>query len=642
MRSTPTGVQQQEEHESIGSRTLYRRRVEEQSVARAEYDVAPALPPLLVGFALLLILVIGLGFFSVRRLEAVGRTTLDLERQHAAKLSFLLRLRTALAELNNQARARAEAEARRELRPPFDLPLRTARGDVRELLSTLERTALGQTPLGARLRQQVAQFVDATEDAERFSLEGFERFRAADATLDQMLRDLGREQDDILRRSEELEGEAASRIRLLTLLALLTGVVVAAGTIWEVQRRFRQARQSLREVERQRRLSAQILEGMVSAVAVIDRQERIRSANAAFFRLFSKARIGSSISEPIASAEAMRMLEAAARCNPTQATYCGRWLIHTENNGDAHTFDVYASPLDIDGERASLITMVDVTEAAEAEAELRRTEALAAVGQATAQVAHEIKNPLGSIRLGVTLLRDMTTDEKALSTIALVERGIEHLNKITLDVTQYSRHKPLSLADVELAQLLDDSLALVSDRVAEKRARIERRYAAEPIRGLWDADQLQEVFVNLLANALDASDEGGAVVIETRAMRESSPGWATISIQDFGCGMDETTRARIFEPFFTTKKRGTGLGLAIVKRIVEQHGGKIEVESEAGRGTRFIIHLPLVAPANGAGDKRERIAQRSRGSERARAQSSRPDARGGQGQANAGSLHRAA
>ncbi|MFH4210096.1 ATP-binding protein, partial [Acinetobacter baumannii] len=82
------------------------------------------------------------------------------------------------------------------------------------------------------------------------------------------------------------------------------------------------------------------------------------------------------------------------------------------------------------------------------------------------------------------------------------------------------------------------------------RARIERRYAAEPIRGLWDADQLQEVFVNLLANALDASDEGGAVVIETRAMRESSPGSATISIQDFGCGMDETTRARIFEPFF--------------------------------------------------------------------------------------------
>ncbi|CDM64261.1 two-component system sensor histidine kinase NtrB [Pyrinomonas methylaliphatogenes] len=595
-----------------GKRVLYRRlrALRGEGVVRADYDLAPALPPLLVGFALLLILVLGLGVLSVRRLEIVGRTTLDLERQHAAKISLLLRLRTALTELNNQARARAEAEARRELRPPFDLPLRNARGEVRDLLDAFQKTALWQTDLGQQLGRQVADFVETAVDSERFSLEGFERFRALEATLDQMLRDLGREQDEILRTSEELEREAASRIRLLTYLAALTGAFVAAGTIWEVQRRFRQAKRSLREVERQRRFNLQILEGMVSAVAVIDAHERIRSANAAFLRLFPKAQIGSSIDEPLAQPEAMRMLERAARANAERATYCGRWVIRSGgSDGEARTFDLYASPLEVDGERASLVTMVDVTEAARAEAELRRKEALAAVGQATAQVAHEIKNPLGSIRLGVTLLRDMTTDERALSTIELLERGIEHLNKITLDVTRYSRHKPLSLSEVELQNLLEDSIMLVRDRLAEKRAHIERRYSAEPIHGLWDADQLQEVFVNLLVNALDASDDGKPIVVETRLIENSiaggqaGRGWAVISIEDFGCGMDAATRARIFEPFFTTKKRGTGLGLAIVKRIVEEHGGKLEVESEVGKGTRFTIKLPLVAPVENTADR---------------------------------------
>ena len=137
---------------------------------------------------------------------------------------------------------------------------------------------------------------------------------------------------------------------------------------------------------------------------------------------------------------------------------------------------------------------------------------------AAAQVAHEIKNPLGSIRLGVAMLRDMTRDRDAISTIDLVERGINHLSKLTLDVTQFSRLRQLTLVDVTLTELLDDSLDLVADKVREKRTPVERRYTEEPIRGRWDEDQLRQVFVNLLGNAVDASPaESPVEVTVTRA-----------------------------------------------------------------------------------------------------------------------------
>src|SRR5207244_3361474 len=132
------------------------------------------------------------------------------------------------------------------------------------------------------------------------------------------------------------------------------------------------------------------------------------------------------------------------------------------------TFDVYSSPLAINGARGQILTLVDVTEAAEAERGLRRQESLAAVGQATAQVAHEIRNPLGSIRLGVSMLRDSVSDAEGLNTIELVERGIKHLSKLVVDVAQFSRRKALEQANVDLRELVSHSLDLVADKINEK------------------------------------------------------------------------------------------------------------------------------------------------------------------------------
>jgi signal transduction histidine kinase len=241
---------------------------------------------------------------------------------------------------------------------------------------------------------------------------------------------------------------------------------------------------------------------------------------------------------------------------------------------------------------------------AESERTLRRSESLAAVGQATTQVAHEIRNPLGSIRLGVSMLRDSVTDQEALNTIELVERGIKHLNKLVVDVTQFSRQKELDRSQVDLHDALERSLDLVSERIREKNSTVEKRFSGEKLVGRWDADQLRQVFVNVIANAIDASQESASIRISTEVVSfdASSDGdghgripesYARITVTDRGKGMDNATREHIFEPFFSTKKRGTGLGLAIVKQIVEQHGGKISVASESGKGAKFTIDLPL-------------------------------------------------
>lgn len=572
--------------------------------------IAPTLTPLLIGFALLLALVVGLGAWSVRRLNDVSERVLDLERHRASKVNFLLGLREALTKLNNEARARAEAEVRGALLPPFSSQLRRSRREVSEqLLPRFERLPLAQTEKGREFGRSVQEFLDITENLDQYSLAGFEKFRKVDVMLNEFLRQTYPEQENVERQSDELQSGAGRDILRLTMVALVIGALVAAGTVWEVQRRFRQMRHSLSEAERERQFSTQTLEGMVSAVAATDERHCLRSANAAFFELFPEAKIGASLQEAkFAAPEARRMLEAATSEQIEEGTYHGRWGLGSASDGAQRVFDVYSSPLEIDGGRGGILTLVDVTEVAEAEAEMRRKASLAAVGQATAQVAHEIKNPLGSIRLGVSMLRDMTRDPEAISTINLVEHGIDHLNKLTVDVTQFSRQRPLIRSTVDLHTIIAESIDLIAHKIREKQTVVEKHWAENSLTGEFDADQLRQVFVNLSANALDASQKGRPISISTERVAQGrgvsrndrndsmlNADYARVTVADCGSGMDEKTRARIFEPFFTTKQRGTGLGLAIAKKIVEQHGGRITVTSVPGEGTQFILDLPLLA-----------------------------------------------
>jgi signal transduction histidine kinase len=560
-------------------------------------DLAPAITPVVIGFMLLLILISVLGLLSVRRMEDVRIEVFSLQQEHANRLNFLLQLRLALTRLNNEARARAESESRDELRPPFDMRLNIARDEFGRLLPQFD--GLDRDHSWQPFRNDLANYLEVTEDLRRYSLEGFGAFKSVDSQLNTLLRQATSEHSMVFTEAERFQQGAARAIRLWTIIALIAGGLVAAGTLWEIQRRFKEVQRTTHEARREREFTSQLLEGLVSAVAAIDENDRIRSANAAFFKIFPGASIGASIYEKLGSESSMKMLEAAAATRVDHAEYRGRWMAPAAENAAVNqVFDIYSSPLAIDASRGQIVTLVDVTEAAQAERDLRRQESLAAVGQATAQVAHEIRNPLGSIRLGVAMLRDNVTDQEGLNTIDLVERGIKHLNKLVVDVAQFSRRKALEASDVDLHELIHRSLELVADKIKEKDTVVEKNLLQRRVVGRWDPDQLRQVLVNVIGNAIDASARHGSIMISTEIVSIDLPNGLTskrarLTIADQGKGIDSATLERVFEPFFSTKKRGTGLGLAIVKQIVDQHGGTIGVQSEIDKGTRFTIDLPL-------------------------------------------------
>jgi len=564
-------------------------------------SIAPTITPIIIGFLVLLGLITGLGLLSAKQMDQVSFNARDLVSQNSAHQSVLLNLRLAVTKLDNEARTQSEAEARRELKPPFDLRLSTAREEVKKRVGMLDRPPLSENPAWQQARNDINEFVTITENIRRYGFDGYTKFRKINEDLNGIAGVLDRQQDETLAKVQDMQQQARRSILLWSVIALIVGAMVAAGTVWEVQRRFKQMLRSTLEARRERTFTNQLLEGMVSAVSAIDEEDRIRSANAAFFKIFPRGSIGASILESLGDNDAMKMLAAATSTQVNKATYRGRWVAQVE--GEEKAFDVYSSPLAIDGTTGQIVTLVDATEVAESERTIRRSESLAAVGQATTQVAHEIRNPLGSIRLGVSMLRDSVTDQDALNTIELVERGIKHLNKLVVDVTQFSRQKKLERSRVDVNDSLNRSIDLVSERISEKNTTVEKEFSHESLVGNWDADQLRQVFVNVIANAVDASQENAPVRIATERLHldgadanvQSAKSYARITVADHGKGMDKLTRDRIFEPFFSTKKRGTGLGLAIVKQIVEQHGGRISVSSEMGKGSKFIIDLPLEA-----------------------------------------------
>lgn len=559
---------------------------------------APALAPLIVGFLLLLGVLLMLGIKSANKTTDVGINAQRLTLKYSIELSNLLDARLKFVNLNTEARVRDAAYSRRELLPPYDLNVATARDNLRDAQELLTPIPNVKSDDWEKFKAHLEAFIKVTEDRRDFNQNGFGRYLPLENDFKVLIDQAQKNYENVAGDIAVYQRDANRTILKWSIIAVLVGALVAAGTIWQVQRHFSDMRRSVLETRRERTFTTQLLEGMVSAVAAFDEEDRLRSANAAFFHIFPNATIGAPVLERLGPDDAMRMLEIVTSIRVTKATYHGRSIAKVDEEDKA--FDVYSSPLSINGDRGQIVTLVDATEAAESERTLRRSESLAAVGQATTQVAHEIRNPLGSIRLGVSMLRDSVNDQEALNTIELVERGIKHLNKLVVDVTQFSRQKELERSSVDLHDSLERSIDLVSDKILEKKAIVEKHFAGGSIVGQWDPYQLRQVFVNVIANAVDASQENSAVMISTELLAPETNGdgqpsrrYARITITDHGRGMDKATRDRIFEPFFSTKKRGTGLGLAIVKQIVEQHGGRISVASEPGKGSKFRIDLPV-------------------------------------------------
>ena len=224
----------------------------------------------------------------------------------------------------------------------------------------------------------------------------------------------------------------------------------------------------------------------------------------------------------------------------------------------------------------------------EAEEAIRRSDRLAALGQLSAGLAHELRNPLGTVKSSAEMLnRSLPAENEVAHELAgFISTEVDRANSLITRFLQFARPLQLRLDTADLTQTLDRAISLV-EREAPGVA-IYKNYAPEIPPFPFDAELLERVFYNLVLNATQATSPGGAVTVKTRA----AAGAVEIAIIDRGSGIQPEHRNTIFNPFFTTKPQGVGLGLAIVSKIVDEHGGKIIVESEPGKGSVFRVLLP--------------------------------------------------
>lgn len=231
-----------------------------------------------------------------------------------------------------------------------------------------------------------------------------------------------------------------------------------------------------------------------------------------------------------------------------------------------------------------------VARLAEQQAALRRQERLAALGQLTATVSHELRNPLGTLRTALYIVAQrLRGQDTSLDTVLdRMERSIVRCDAIVSELLEYNRLRPLDVQPTELDAWLAETLDELPQRPAVTLHRDLRAAATLAI----DRERLRRCLVNLVSNAGDAMPRGGELTVS--AHRDD--GHVLIDIADTGCGILPADLPKIFEPLFSTKSFGVGLGLCIVKQIVEQHGGRVSVESQMGTGTTFHVELPLSPP----------------------------------------------
>ena len=230
----------------------------------------------------------------------------------------------------------------------------------------------------------------------------------------------------------------------------------------------------------------------------------------------------------------------------------------------------------------------------EANRKLVQAEKLASIGRLSATIAHEIRNPLTSVKLNIQkVAANERADPAESEHLSIAKEGIAQIEKFIKDLLSFTRVSELHLERFSLEQVLEESLKVLRDAFRDKGIAIETSYAPGLPPALVDGDKLRQVFLNVLRNAWEALDEGGRVEI----VLDLDPGQDgprfRVRISDDGPGIPRANRESIFEPFFTTKPSGFGLGLANARKIVEQHNGTIRLARRKGGGSQFVICLPV-------------------------------------------------
>lgn len=240
-------------------------------------------------------------------------------------------------------------------------------------------------------------------------------------------------------------------------------------------------------------------------------------------------------------------------------------------------------------EKLSIALIKDVTELRQLESQLKQNDKLAAIGQLAAGIAHEIRNPLAGISGSVQLLSTETTDPDQIKLMKIIMKEIDRLNNLITEFLDYAKPEKKPDETVDTAKVLDEVIQNVKLHSA-LAANINWKIEITSHKILGFSEKLKQVFLNIIINAVQALEGRGEPSISIK--NSTKNGHVVISVKDNGAGMKAETLKRLFEPFHTTKPKGTGLGLAVTHKILEAHGARTEVKSEAGIGTEFTIKFP--------------------------------------------------
>ncbi len=344
-----------------------------------------------------------------------------------------------------------------------------------------------------------------------------------------------------------------------------------------------------------------LFESAQEAICIIETKRphrgRILSVNPAAARLY-----GYSVEElkTMHCAELSPEEEIPAFSQRLERMLSGSWTLETvtRRRRDGSTFpaEINAGPMEIDGHIYILLFTRDITEREQTQKELLHANQLAVAGRMAVGLAHEIKNPLAGIKATVEVLSadlDLESEDRDLFERMVAE--VERMERLLKNLLKFARPPQPQLEVTDLARLLDytlKNLEVTGVKAATVPVRLVRDFDPQAILIKADPAQLQQVLLNLYLNAIEALEQAGELTTRTRADVEQN--LVRIEIEDNGPGISAAVLDNIFTPFFTTKSRGTGLGLPICQRLIEQHHGTITVTSEPGRGTCFMICLPLM------------------------------------------------
>lgn len=400
---------------------------------------------------------------------------------------------------------------------------------------------------------------------------------------------------------------------------MMSGILLVAGGaaiyFLFVLAGYRSAQTALANM---RSYTTNVIESMASGLVSVDAEGRVVTVNSRareLLALGNRSVKGTSLSDVLSIASSTGPVDMSAVLRGERKILDTQAAIVV--NGARIPVALSASPVvDEDGRLSGAVALFqDQREVEALKAEVERAKHLASLGRLAAGVAHEVRNPLSSLKGFAQFLRSRFrpgSDEERYSDIMIEE--VERLDRVVQELLDFARPVTPTREPTSANVVVAEALSLVSEDAGFRQVEVIQQLGDDLPDILVDPFQVRQILLNLLLNAIESMDHGGRLTVATRACPEGGAPSVSVSVADTGKGLDGDEVGRLFEPFYTTKQKGTGLGLTIVSRLVEQNGGHIDVTSVKGEGTTFSVRFPVAHEgAGGRGSRTPSDAPEHRG-----------------------------